>query len=237
MKKLLKHIYILILAYTAYVGYEMWGEKEIELANELNVLDQIVTKVKEKEEELKSLEAYYKDVDLAIENIKLVMLQVKDLQSKLPSKNDDLTNFETIKNIGSQINMQSLELSSSKEEPKDFYFVTRYNLKATGTYLQFLLLLEQISKGQRMLNIPAIELKEKATRQKGRYVLVDGNVTIESYRYNSKYAESDDVVGDILSKYSDIIERRNRQNNRVNDNENIDNKEMDNKIEKAADEQ
>jgi len=237
MKKLLKHIYILILAYTAYVGYEMWGEKEIELANEINVLDQIITKVKEKEEELKSLEAYYKDVDLAIENIKLVMLQVKDLQSKLPSKNDDLTNFQTIKNIGSQINMQSMELSSSKEEPKDFYFVTRYNLKATGTYLQFLLLLEQISKGQRMLNIPAIELKEKATRQKGRYVLVDGNVTIESYRYNSKYAESDDVVGDILSKYSDIIERRNRLNKRANNDENIDNKEMDKKIEKAVDEQ
>jgi len=237
MKKLLKHIYILILAYGAYVGYETWGEKEIELANEINVLDQIITKVKEKEEELKLLEAYYKDVDLAIENIKLVMLQVKDLQSKLPSKNDDLTNLQTIKNIGSQINMQSMELSSSKEEQRDFYFVTRYNLKATGTYLQFLLLLEQISKGQRLLNIPAIELKEKATRQKGRYVLVDGNVTVESYRYNTKYEESDDVVGDILSKYSDIIERRNRQNKRTNDGVNNDNKEMDNKIEKAVDEQ
>jgi len=45
------------------------------------------------------------------------------------------------------------------------------------------------------------------------------------------------VVGDILSKYSDIIERRNRQNNRIDNNENIDNKEMDTKIEKAVDEQ
>jgi len=231
MKLLLKHIYILILAYTAYIGYELWGEKEIELANEINVLDQIVAKVKEKEEELKLLEAYYKDVDLAIENIKLVMLQVKDLQSKLPSKNDDLTNLQTIKNIGSQINMQSMELSSAKEEQRDFYFVTRYNLKAAGTYLQFLLLLEQISKGQRLLNIPAIELKEKATKQKGRYVLVDGNVTIESYRYNAKYEESDDVVGDILNKYSDIIERRNRQNKQNN---RIKNNNVDEKIEEAT---
>ena len=146
-------------------------------------------------------EQHYDDVEKAKDKIRIVSQQIKDLQQRLPSKSDDIRNLSFIKDLANKVNLQSVDLKPEKEVMKEFYFLTRYKLNAEGTYLQFLLLLEQIARSQKLLNIPVIDIQLKQENQRGRFILLKGLIVVESYRYNEKYREESGIK-DIEKKYN-----------------------------------
>ena len=127
------------------------------------------------------------DAKKAIAEITKEMAQ---LQKKLPSNIDNTKVVSMLENITTLLNIQNPKIQFQREENKGFYFTNKYKIDARGTFLQFLLLLEKLAEADNLINIQALSLRIPQERPRGRFTMIDGQATIELYRYNEQYTES-----------------------------------------------
>lgn len=193
MEKLIpifKFVHIFALLYAIYSVYTVYST----ISTERDSVDQELATAQQekesKEKEYNDLQSFVKDVDAAKENIKKVAEELDALRRKLPSDNSDVATIEVIQKIVKDINLQDVDLKPEpNEQNMGFYLIRNINFKATGTYLQFLLLMESIGNNERIFNMPKVTLTKSAKAQRGRFQLVDVNVLINTYRYNPDYTE------------------------------------------------
>ena len=190
MNKLIQktHVFILLwVAYTSYSFYETHIEKLEEIKNRVPVMR---NKIKRKRKELKELQNYLKDIEEAKKQIEKVAQENERIQKKFPTSINDSENLSLVSSLANKLNILNLKLTPKEEKKKGFYFSKVYNLTGTGTFLQFLILLEKISdRKDKLMNIGQIELKRSNVRNKGRFQLIDANINLIVYRYNSSFKE------------------------------------------------
>ena len=134
------HIFVFIyLAFGVYTKYREHDEKAIQMKGQIPSL---TVKINRNKKEMKQLNKYLKDVEAAKDRIELVALEVEKIQKKLPDTVDDTKNLSLLKNLAEKLNIKSIYLTPTDEIDKGFYIAKRYNMKASGTYLQFLMLME-----------------------------------------------------------------------------------------------
>jgi Tfp pilus assembly protein PilO len=143
-----------------------------------------------KEKEFKEIQVAMNDLESTKESLKKQVEELEALRRTLPSDNSDVATIEIIQKIVRDINLQNVYLTPEpNEQNMGFYLIRNINFKATGTYLQFLLLMESIGNNERIFNMPKVSLTKSAKAQRGRFQLVDANVLINTYRYNPDYTE------------------------------------------------
>ena len=150
----------------------------------------LTTKINRNKKEKKQLTQYLKDVEAAKERIELVATEVEKIQKKLPDTVDDTKNLSLLKSLAEKLNIKSIYLTPLDEITKGFYIAKRYSMKASGTYLQFLMLMEQIGNMETILNVKRISLENQQEKQRGRFQIINGDIIIETYRFNTGYRES-----------------------------------------------
>jgi len=186
LAKIISKTHLIIITYSLWSAWILWEEHALEVSQVRNEKPVIALKIKKLKTDRKRVRGYLKDIEKAKEKIKLVEEEVRILQRKLPEKIQDAANLETIKTIGKSVNIKNVFLAPSLEDNRGFYFAKKYDLTATGTYLQFLLLFEKIATAEQLFNVSDIELKRSNVKRRGRYQLVNAKISIEAYRYNSK---------------------------------------------------
>ena len=65
-----------------------------------------------------------------------------------------------------------------------------------------LIFFEKIGASERLLNIKSVEIRRSEEKQRGRFQLINANVTIEAYRYNKDHKE-DRGIDKIESSFKD----------------------------------
>ncbi len=150
--------------------------------------------LKRKRKELGEIEQFFSEKDKMIERIHTVTKEIEKSQQRLPDKDDKANTLEEIKKIATDLNIKNLVFGvNDKEEDKGFYIVNNYSLKATGTYLQFLIFLEKIAEQKRILNIKKLEFKKGPRSGQGRFQMITAEIDIEGYRYDASHVESSGV--------------------------------------------
>ncbi|CBW25067.1 putative pilus assembly protein [Halobacteriovorax marinus SJ] len=190
MKGLVSKIHIFIFLYLAFGVFTKWQEHSEKLSQMEMQIPAVTAKINKSKREKKQITAYLKDVEAAKERIELVAQEVEKIQRKLPDVVDDTKNLSLLKNLAEKLNIRSIYLTPLDEITKGFYIAKRYSLKASGTFLQFLMLMEQIGSTQTILNVKRISLENQQEKQRGRFQIIDADIIIETYRYNSNYKES-----------------------------------------------
>ena len=187
--KLISKIHVFIFIYGAYSAWALWEahtQKVQESNVNIEILEKRVRKLKKEKNQVKS---FLKDIEKAKEKIKLVEEEVIKLQRKLPSEIVDTENLSLLQVIGDSLNIRNIFLAPGIEDNRGFYIAKKYDLTATGTYLQFLLLFEKLSTTEQLFNVVSIDLKRSDVERRGRYQLINAKLSIESYRYNPDYKE------------------------------------------------
>ena len=86
--------------------------------------------------------------------IEKVAQENERIQKQFPTKINDSENLGMVSSMANKLNILDLKLTPKDEENKGFYFTKIYNLKGTGTFLQFLILLEKIGdRKDKLMNI------------------------------------------------------------------------------------
>ncbi|PIK14479.1 type 4a pilus biogenesis protein PilO [Halobacteriovorax sp. JY17] len=190
MKKLVANLHIFIFLYLAFGVFTKFQEHSEKLLQMEGQIPALTAKINKNKREKKQLSSYLKDVEAAKERIELVATEVEKIQKKLPDTVDDTKNLSLLKSLAEKLNIKSIYLTPLEEITKGFYIAKRYSMKASGTYLQFLMLMEQVGNAQSILNVKRIALENQQEKQRGRFQIINADIIIETYRYNTGYKES-----------------------------------------------
>ena len=191
MQALIEKLHWFVFAYAIFLGYDMYTIHTEAVKNLNSIIPVIDANLKKSRKKVSDLKKYFKDIEEAKRNIERVALEVEKVQKRLPSDIADSENLKLITDIAQRLNIRSVFIKPQLEIDKGFYFIKNYLVTAEGTYLQFLVLFENIAASKRLLNIKSVSFDLIADRiQRARFKLIKGEVMVQAYRYNSSFKES-----------------------------------------------
>lgn len=137
----------------------------------------------------KEIEKFLKDIEESKKRVDAVAQQVELLTKKLPDEINETKVLETLSAVANQVSLKKLTFETGEERVRDFLYAKDFTFKGTGTFLQFLVFLENLAAQERIFNIKSIKISKNKTPQKGRFQTVDVEGIIEAYRFNPNYRE------------------------------------------------
>lgn len=189
MNKLLKNIHWLIIIgaiFNIVTYYFEVEEKQKDLASQQEVVRSDLEQASRLKKEIAN---FYKDIDEVKGRIERVALEIEKTQQLLPSEISDSENVGLLRKMADDVNIKEISIMPDTEEDRGFYFARKYKFRAKATYLQFLIMFEKISENKRILNISEVLFKKLDQPQRGKFQLITGEITLESYRFNPNYKE------------------------------------------------
>lgn len=190
---LIKYIHFFVILYAVWSFSELFNQHEEKLANlnaELQGQQSLVAKTEVK---LKKIAEFKKKVGNFKERVREITIQIEKVQKQLPADVNDTEVQQLVGGIAKDLKIKNPAPSPGKEEPNGFYFAKNYDFQASGTFLQFLILLEQLEKSERILNVKDFEFKKPESNERSRFQVLNAMITLESFRYNTNYKEDDGV--------------------------------------------
>jgi Tfp pilus assembly protein PilO len=190
MEKFFKNLHWMIIAVAAFNFFNLYtasDEQYTSLVERQETQRADLIKNKKSQREIKN---YYENIKEEKEKIERVAREIEKTQQLLPSEISDTENISLLRKLADDVNIKELSVRpDSNEDDRGFYFARKYNLKAKATYLQFLIMFEKIAENKRILNVGRSKFKKLEQIQRGKFQLIDGEFTIEAYRYNSNFKE------------------------------------------------
>jgi len=189
MGKLLENIHWFIIALALFnIGnsYKEQDDKISEVIAQQQVQRDTLIKAKKTKREIA---LFYKNIDEAKSRIEKVVSEIEKTQQLLPSEISDTENISLLRKMAEDVNIKKLSITPERDEDREFYIARKYKFKAQATYLQFLIMFEKISENKRILNISELSFNKLEMQQRTKFQLIDGEFTLEAYRYNSAFKE------------------------------------------------
>lgn len=189
MEKLLKNLHWMIIAYAGFELYTMYTEANERLINieaQQEVQRAELSKNKKIQREISN---YYKNIEEEKLKIERVASEIEKMQQLLPSEISDSDNINLLRKMGDDINIKEMSIAPEVESDRGFYFARRYRIKAKATFLQFLIMFEKIAENKRILNVGESSFKKSEQIQRSKFQVIDGEMIIEAYRYNTNFKE------------------------------------------------
>lgn len=189
MEKLLKNIHWFIILW-ALINIGLYVKDSDDKINELNTQQEAQRQSLQKARKTrKEITSFYKDIDEAKNRIERVAREIERAQQLLPSETSDTENINLLRRMAQDVNIKELSILPEADSVRDFYIARRYKFSARATYLQFLIMFEKIAESKRILNVTDLSFRKLNQPQRGKYQLINGEFTLEAYRYNPNYKE------------------------------------------------
>lgn len=189
LQKIANNLHLIILFYAAFQIFTVWDENQQRKESFEMQIPGLQGRITQSGRELTELRKYNEDIAEARSRIELVAQEVERTQRQLPAEISDLENLNLLRRTAEGLNIRDVNVMPLQEELRTFYFVKKYQLRAHGTFLQFMIFFEKIAENERLLNINDIKLTRREGGERGRFQVIDAEVVIEAYRYNPEYRE------------------------------------------------
>lgn len=190
MAKLIKNIHFFIIALGVFNFYNLWLDKSEKIENNKSQTEALTSSIEIKKKNKKELQEFFRDIEEAKDRIERVAQEIEKAQQQLPAELNDGEIMGFITKKADELNIREISIAPDiKEDDKGFYFVRKYIFKAKGTYVQFLILFENIADYKRILNIGSVSFSRLNAVQRSRFQVIDGQIEILAYRYNTNYKE------------------------------------------------
>lgn len=193
MEKLLKLLPVLALLYAANNCYTMYENYEMQITN-LNT--EIESQNIQRQENIKTkadIEEYKRNIEIEKTKIARVEKEIEKIQQLFPSEISDNDNITLVRKYAEDVRVsQVTRVAPLGDEDKGFYIARPYHFAMKATYLQFIVFLEKLSDSDRIINIRNVDLKVNNESQKGKYQLIDGEITLETYKFNPNFVNAPD---------------------------------------------
>ncbi|RLA64984.1 MAG: hypothetical protein DRQ88_10065 [Epsilonproteobacteria bacterium] len=216
MSGILKRLHLFILIYAVMMIFQEYEKHQKEIVSLNSKLPTLKRQIKKSEKEKKNLERYFKDIEEAKGRIEKVAAGIEKLQKRLPPTISDTENLDLVRGIAENLNIKNVLLSPGEETVHGFYVSKDYKLKGSGTFLQYLILLEKIGMQERILNIKTVNFYRSKAKQKGRFQLLDAEIIFEAFRFNDKFKE-DRGIKEIEESFKKMPVKKTRRKRRKKD--------------------
>lgn len=187
---------LLLLFYLGYLGYDYYSF-ETDSSSELKIKRTQVAQLKEETEtakrRIKEVEEFFKSLEVKREELRGLASKLGDMKATL---SEDLDVSEFIKMVVTEAQKVGLSVRGIQpvgETKKEFYFEQAFRVNYRGVFAQVVVFLQRIRQLQRIVRIQDYNLSP-ASPDNGRYVLLQGNMTLLAYRYAG--SKADDIAAE-----------------------------------------
>jgi Tfp pilus assembly protein PilO len=187
---LLANLHYIIGLYAIYSIYLVWDQYEIRNTSLDSQIPEIQEEIAVFNKKLDAIDEYKANIENSKKRIEEVFKSIEFVQKQLPAEINDIEILDFLSKEAKSLNIPTIEPTPQLEVPNGFYIAKPYKLKGSGTYLQFLIFLERLSKADRLFNIQSISLKNDNQNQKGRFHVIEFEGLIDTFKYNSNHKES-----------------------------------------------
>lgn len=187
VNKLIANAHILLFLYGMYGLWVTYDEHTIaieEVTTQFPTLDQEIEMTGKK---IKEIQSFVKKTDEYKARVEGVAKNIEEVQKQLPPDINDSQILAFFNTEISALNIKDPSITPGREEVGTYFISKEYNLKARGTFLQFLILLEKIGNATRIYNIKTLSLAVVNENKRGRFQIVSGEGVIQAFRYNPDF--------------------------------------------------
>ena len=193
-EKLISQFHWIIIIYAAFNVYTLQEEKLIEIEAAKQEIPRLQGKIDKQKIKLDGIEEFRKNLAASEERVKEVVKKIETIQKQLPTNINDTEVQGSVKEISQTLKIRDPQVVAENEVNRGFYFAKDYKFTGTGTFLQFLILMEKLevmASNDRILNVKSLSLSVTDSLaendKKSRFQLLNFEAKIESFRYNPNY--------------------------------------------------
>jgi Tfp pilus assembly protein PilO len=187
VNKIIANIHIFMFLYGCWTTYELWEQHDLrmtEIENEIPTVEADIVKLKSK---VKEINDFIKKADEYKVRVEEVAKNIEAVQKQLPADTNDSQILSSFQSEMKVLNIKDTTMEPRNEEPSTYFISKDYSIKATGTFLQFLIFFERIGNATRIYNVKSLKLTTNGISRKGRFQLVNGEAVIQAYRFNPSF--------------------------------------------------
>lgn len=187
VNKFIANAHIVLLLYSMYGLWVKFDEHQLQLEAINAELPQLEAEIATTNKKIKEIKEFLKKTDEYKNRVEGVAKNIEEVQKQLPPEINDTSILSFLNTEIGILNIKDPSLSPGDEETSTYFISKDYTLKAKGTFLQFLILLERIGNATRIYNIKALKLVATEDTKRGRFQLVSGEGVIQAFRYNPSF--------------------------------------------------
>ena len=192
MDRIVANLHILIFLYIGYTVFDMYESHDIQLKQIQSQAPALTAKITRYEKTINESKKFQKDLEAQKSKVQEMARQIEKVQKQLPSATNETIVLQRIDSYSKLLNLKDVvQIPMQEKQPEPFYFQKSYQHKATGTFLQLLVLLEKLEKSERILNVQQVNFQAQRDGKMSRFQLVKSDILIDSYRHNPVHREDD----------------------------------------------
>lgn len=189
MAKFLANLHWIFFLYGGYGMWVLYDEHTIameEIEIQKPAIQKDITNARRK---LGQIDEFRKNVEQSKSRVQEVFSNIERVQRQLPAEINDIEVLDFLSREARMLNIPEIEPNPLAEQPLGFYISKQYGIKAKGTFLQFVVFLENLGTSERLFNVKSFKITSPKTDQKGRFQVVNFDGVIDTYKYNSAHKE------------------------------------------------
>jgi Tfp pilus assembly protein PilO len=187
INKVIANVHFLILLWGLYSLWVMFDEHKVQEDGLSTQYEQIKDDISKSQGKLKEIEDFIKKADEYKIRVENAAKNIESVQRQLPADINDTQVVTYINGELKSLNIKDSSIVPGKEETTNYFISKNYSLKAKATYLQLLVLLEQLANADRIYNIKNLKVTSTSGGKRGRFQLLSIEGTILAYRYNPSF--------------------------------------------------
>jgi len=187
INKLISNLHVFIILYALYGAYVLWDEHSTKLSALVAQLPAIDEEIGKTETKVKEIQDFIKKTDEYKVRVEEVAKSIESVQKQLPADINDSQIITFFQKEIEVLNIRDASINPGKETTSMYWISKDYNLKASGTFLQFLIFFERVGTAARIYNVKNLKLVQSNTSQKGRFQLINVEGVIQAFRYNPEF--------------------------------------------------
>lgn len=187
VNKIIGQAHILILIYGIYGVYVAYDEHSLKMTEIESQFPSVNAEITANLEKVKEIQEFVKKTEESKIRVEEVAKNIEAAQKQLPADIDDnqILKFFNLE-IGA-LNIKDPNITPGKEAASTYFISKEYQIKAKGTFLQFLIYFERVGSAARIYNVKSFKLLNDNPGQKGRFQLISAEGVIEAFRFNPDF--------------------------------------------------
>lgn len=187
VNKLISNAHLFILLYGLYGAWVMYDEHIIQLEEVQSRGNGVDADIENAKKKVNEIQEFMKKTDEYKVRVEEVAKNIETVQKQLPADTNDTQILTFFQSEISALNIKDASFNPGKEDKSTYYIAKEYNLRAKGTFLQFLIFFERIGTADRIYNIKDLKLTNLDQAQKGRFQIIEGSGVIQAFRFNPDF--------------------------------------------------
>ena len=187
INKVIANVHFLIVLWGLYSLWVMFDEHKVQEDGLSTQYEQIKDDISKSQGKLKEIEDFIKKADEYKIRVENAAKNIESVQRQLPADINDTQVVTYINGELKSLNIKDSSIVPGKEETTNYFVSKNYSLKSKATYLQLLVLLEQLANADRIYNIKNLKVTSTSGGKRGRFQLLSIEGTILAYRYNPSF--------------------------------------------------